>query len=63
MNVSYTPAMNDIEWIWQRSDWPNFQYEPAEFSGVIADFSAAASRLAGRVEALADVSRQEITVD
>uniref|UniRef100_UPI0025FB859A Fic family protein n=2 Tax=Thiolapillus sp. TaxID=2017437 RepID=UPI0025FB859A len=40
-----------------------FQYEPAEFSGVIADFSAAASRLAGRVEALADVSRQEITVD
>ncbi|WP_419617067.1 DUF4172 domain-containing protein [Thiolapillus sp.] len=29
----------------------------------MADFSAAASRLAGRVEALADVSRQEITVD
>jgi len=55
--------MNDIEWIWQRTDWPDFQYGLAGFSGVIADFSAAASRLAGRVEALANVSRQEVTVD
>ena len=48
-------------WIWQRSNWPIFRYDLSKFSGTIADFHASAFRLAGRVETLAESSRQELT--
>ena len=50
-------------WIWQHSNWPTFRYDLSKFSGTIADFNASAFRLAGRVETLAESSRQEVTVN
>ena len=50
-------------WIWQHNNWPTFRYDLATFSGTIADFNASASRLAGCLDALAESSRQEVTVD
>ena len=55
--------MPNEKWIWQRADWPNFQYDARAFADACAEFTAAASRLAGRVEALAELPRQQITVD
>ena len=55
--------MPNEKWIWQRGDWPNFQYDVSAFADASAEFTAAASRLAGRIEALAELPRQQITVD
>ena len=55
--------MRNAKWVWQRSDWPNFQYEEVVFTEICSEFTAVASRLAGRIEALAEIPRQEITVD
>uniref|UniRef100_UPI003AF6B6BC DUF4172 domain-containing protein n=1 Tax=Thiolapillus sp. TaxID=2017437 RepID=UPI003AF6B6BC len=55
--------MRNAKWVWQRSDWPNFQYEEVDFTETCGEFTAVASRLAGRIEALSELPRQEITVD
>ena len=55
--------MRNAKWVWQRSDWPNFQYEEVVFTEICSEFTAVASRLAGRIEALSELPRQEITVD
>ena len=51
------------QWIWQRPNWPTFQFDSDQFLETCGQFASAASRLAGRIEALAEQPRQQITVD
>lgn len=50
-------------WVWQNSDWPNFDYDPAAFDGEVNQFHRVAERLYGRLEGLHENDRADALVD
>ncbi len=63
MNMGYITVMTHPKWLWQRAVWPDFDFDPAGFSGEITAFLTAAHRLDGRAEALSEPARQAVMVD
>mgnify|MGYP002725580943 CR=1 FL=1 len=56
-------AYNQAMWIWQTSDWPNYQYDTTRFKDRIDLFRLKSERLLGRIEALPDNSQTDALVD
>ncbi len=50
-------------WIWQHSDWPNFDYDASAFSERVEAFYRAAERLSGRIEGMASNYQSDAIVD
>lgn len=50
-------------WIWQQTDWLQFQYDSARLNDAVTDFYRRAERLSGQVEALPQARQAEVLVD
>lgn len=54
---------SDAPWIWQQPDWPNFYWDEASVSGLLAETETLQSELLGRINAAAYSNGQESQLD
>src|SRR5689334_10595319 len=52
-----------MTWNWQRSDWPEFRWEPARLTLAEKEFLIAGGKLAGTIKHLGEEDREQVTVD